>query len=98
MENIAIVQPASVKRVNVAAWKIYHHVPEGLEYARGGRSEIDRDLEGQSRGHDLTSLQTVPCHIADMLALSCWKKNGFQQSDRLSEHVGEGLHQRIVGL
>ena len=28
---------------------------------------MDRDPEGQSRGYDMTSLQTVPCHIAGIL-------------------------------
>ena len=53
------------------------HVTAGLKYPRGGKLEMDRDLEGQSRGYmyDMTSLQTVPCHIAGMGALSCWKKN-----------------------
>ena len=32
------------------------------------------DPDGQSRGYDITSLQTLPCHIAGMLALSCWKR------------------------
>ena len=29
---------------------------------------VDRDPEGQSRGYDMTSLQTIPCHIADLHA------------------------------
>ena len=77
----------------MAAGKEYDHVSACLEYPRGGRSEMDRDPEGKSRGYDMTSLQTVPCHIAGMLALSCWKKkNCFQQSDKFAGHVGEGLH------
>ena len=63
---------------NVAAGKGYDHVSAGLEYPRGSRVEIDRDPKGLSRRYDMTSLQTVPCHIAGMmgllLALSCWKK------------------------
>ena len=58
------------KLENVAAGKGYDHVSAVLEYPR----EIDREPEGQSRGYDMTSLQTVPCHIADMLASSCWKR------------------------
>ena len=54
-----------------AAGKGYNHVSAGLEYPKGGRSEMDRDPEGQSRGYDMTSLQTVPCHIASMLEMSC---------------------------
>ena len=35
---------------------------------------MDRDLEGQSSGYDMTSLQTVPCHIAGMLELILLKE------------------------
>ena len=45
--------------------------------SRGGRSEMDRDPEGQSRWYDMTSLQTVPCHIASMEALTWGKKKLF---------------------
>ena len=34
---------------NVAAGIGNDHVPAGLEYPRGGRSEMDRDPESQSR-------------------------------------------------
>ena len=72
MEYIAIVQPTSIQiRGSVAAGKGYYHVSAGLEYPRGCHSEMDLDLECQSMGYDMTSLQTVPCHIAGMLALSC---------------------------
>ena len=54
----------------MAAEKGYDHEPAGLEYPRGGRSKMDWDPEGQSSGYDMTSLQTVPCHIAGMLELS----------------------------
>ena len=46
------------------------HVPKGLEYPRGGRLERDQDPEGRSREYEMTSFQTVPCHIAGMGALS----------------------------
>ena len=52
---------------NVAAVNGYDHVSAGLECA----SEMGRDSEGQSSGYFMTSLQTVPCHIAGMLELSC---------------------------
>ena len=55
----------------MAAGKGYDHVSAGLEYLSGGRSEMDKDPEGQSSEYDMTSLQTVPCHIAGMLELSC---------------------------
>ena len=55
----------------MVAGKVYDHVPAGLEYPRGGRSEMDPDLERQLKGYDMTSLQTVPCNIEGMLALSC---------------------------
>ena len=58
----------------MAAGKGYDHVPAGLEYPRGGGSEMDPDLERQSRGYDMTSLQTVPCHIVGVLALSLAKE------------------------
>ena len=61
----------------MAGGKGYDHVPASLEYPRGGLSEIDRDLEGQSRWYDMTSLQTVPCHIASMVALTCEKRKLF---------------------
>ena len=60
---------------NMAAGKGYDDVPPGLEYPRGGRSEMD--LERQSRGYDMTSLQTVPRRIAGMLAFSCLKRKLF---------------------
>ena len=50
---------------------------------------MDWDPEGRLRGYDMTSLQTVPCHIAGTLALSC---------DEFAGHVGEGLHLHCVGL
>ena len=54
----------------MAAEKGYDDVSASLEYPRGGCSEMDRDPEGQLRGYDMTSLQTAPCQIAGMLALS----------------------------
>ena len=75
----------------MAAGKGYDHVSSGIEYPRGGRLEMDRDLEGQSRGYDMTSFQTVLCHIAGMLAMSCWKGNCFQQSDSFAGHVDAGF-------
>ena len=62
---------------NVADGMEYNHVSTGLEYPRGGRLEMDWDMEGQSSGYDMTSLQIVSCHIAGMLALSCWKSKLF---------------------
>ena len=52
----------------------YNHVSASLKDLRGGQSEIDWDLKGHSRGYDMASLQTFHCHIAGMLALSCWKR------------------------
>ena len=66
-EYIAIVSNSG----NVATGKGYDHVPAGLDYPRGGRSEMNTDPERQSRGYDMASLRTVTCHIAGMLALSC---------------------------
>ena len=79
---------------NAAAGKGYDHVSISLEFPKGGRSEIYRDQEGQSRRYDMTSLQTVPCYIAGMLALSCLNR----KSDKFAGQVGEGLHLHSVGL
>ena len=59
---------------------------------------MDRDPKGQSRWYDMTSLKTVPCHIASMLALTCWKRQLFQQSERFAGLVGEGFHPHSIGL
>ena len=78
VEYIVNAQPVRVQiRGNVAAETGYNHVSPSLAYPRGGRSEMDWDPEGQLRGYDMTSLQTVPCHIAAMLALFCWKRKLF---------------------
>ena len=50
------------------------HVPNGFEYPKGGRLELDGDSEGQSRGYEITSLQTIPCHIVGMQAFFCLKR------------------------
>ena len=69
VECIVNVQPDFCSNSgNVAAEKGYDHVSASLEYPRGGRSEIDRDPEGQLRD------------IAGMLALSCWKRKLFFNS------------------
>ena len=47
--------------------KISNHVSASLEDSRGGQSEIDLDLKGQSRVHDMASLKTIPYHIAVLL-------------------------------
>ena len=47
----------------------YNHVSTSLEDPRGGQLDIDWDLKGQSRGYDMASLRTVPCHTAGMLVL-----------------------------
>ena len=46
---------------------------------------------------DMTSLQRVPCHIAGIGHCPAGRENGFQQSDRLTGHAGEGLHPHSVG-
>ena len=48
----------------MAAGKGCDLVSAGLEYLRDGRSEMDRNQEGQSNGYVITSLKTVPCDIA----------------------------------
>ena len=51
------------------------HVPDRLEYLRGGRLEMVPEV--QSKEYDMTSLQTVPSHIAGIGALFYWKKKWF---------------------
>ena len=55
----------------------YNNTSASLEDPRGGKSEIDWALKGQSMGYDMVSMQTVPCHIAGMLVLSCLKREMF---------------------
>ena len=55
------------KSGNVAAGKGYNHVPASLEYPRGGRSEMDRDPEGQPRGYD-----TLPACKQSLAMLQVW--------------------------
>ena len=88
VECAAIVKPAGVPIL--VMWQLGRdtsHVPDGLDYPRGGWLEMDRDPEVQSRGYYMTSLQAVPCHNAGMVALSCWKRNCFQQLNKLAGHV-----------
>ena len=73
VECVAIVHPAGVPIRVLYVERDTRHVPTGLEYPRGRRLEMDWDPEGQARGYDMTSLQTCPCFIAGMGALSCWK-------------------------
>ena len=64
MECVATIQSAGVPFLEI--WQLgrdTRHVPDGLEYLKGGRLDMDWDSEGQSRWYDITSLQTVPCHI-----------------------------------
>ena len=46
-------------------------IAAAVEYPMSVRSEMDPDPESQSRGHDMTSLQTVPGLIPGLLTLSC---------------------------
>ena len=55
----------------------HNHASARLEDHRDGQSVIDMDLKGKSRGYDMANLQTVPCHIADMLVFPCWKREMF---------------------
>ena len=63
---------------NLAAGKGYDYVSTRPDYPRGVRSEMDLDLGGWSRGMTWPACKHVPCHIAGMLALSCWKRKLFQ--------------------
>ena len=78
MDSFVIVQPGGVLiRVMLQLERDKSHVPTGLEYPSDGRFERDQDPEDQSRGYEMPSLQTVPCNIEGMGALSYWKKNMF---------------------
>ena len=58
-----------------------------------------QDLEGQSKGYDMTSLQTVPYHIAGVgSCIVLLEEKIVSESDRLARHVGEGLLLCRTGL
>ena len=82
---------------NVAAGKGYDYVPTSPNYPRGGRSEMDQDPEGQSRG------MAWPTFKQSLAILQVWRhcllgrENCFKQSDKLAGHVDEGVH-HYVGL
>ena len=65
-------------------------MPDSMKYPKGDRLKMGQDPEGQTKWYNMSSLQTVPYHIA----LFCWN----QHSDKLVEHVGEGLHPHSIGL
>ena len=75
--TLALFNQQVFKFRKYCSWEEIRSVSTSLEYRRGGGSEIDQDPEGQSRGYNMISMQTVPCHIAGMLALSCWKRKLF---------------------
>ena len=71
VECVGIVQPAGVQiRVMWQLGRDKRHVPAGVEYPKGGLLEID-----PVKGVWYDQLQTVPCHVAGMRALSYWKRN-----------------------
>ena len=80
------------------AGKGYDHVPTSPDYPRGGRSEMDWDLGGWSRG------MTWPASKQLLAILQvCWhclagRENFYKYSDRLARHVYEALHPHSVGL
>ena len=82
----------------MAAGKEYDHVPTSPDYPRGGRSEMDWDLGGWSRG------MTWPASNMLIVILQvCWhclsgRENCFKHSDRLARHVCEDFHPQSVGL
>ena len=82
----------------MATGKGYDHVPTGPSYPRGGRSAMDQDPEGQSRG---MAWPTFKQFLAILQV--CWhclpgRENCFKQFDELAGHVDEGLHPQSVGL
>ena len=92
MECIVIAQPAPVRIRQM--WQLGR---DTMMYPLV-QEEMDQDPKGQSRWNDMTSLKTVPCHIASMVALTRWKRKLFQKSERFAGLVGEGLHPHSVGL
>ena len=78
---LSIVQLASVPILEM--WRlgrdtIMYPPVQIIPGGGGGRSEMDLGLGGWSSGMAWPSCKHVPCHIAGMLALSCWKRELFQ--------------------
>ena len=82
----------------MTAGKGYDHVPTSPDYPRGGRSEMDWDLGGWSRG-----IVWPACKQFLAILQVCWhclagRENCFNHPDRLACHVYEALHPHSVGL
>ena len=76
----------------------HNHVSASQENPRGGQSEIDWDLKGQSRG-----ITWPACKQSLAILQVCWyclagREKCFLQCDKFAGHVGEGLHLHSVGL
>ena len=67
-------------------------MPASLEYNKGDRLKMGRDLEGQTRWYDMTSLQAVPYHIAGNWHCLAGRENYFQQSDWQNMWVEDFIH------
>ena len=78
VEYIAIIQAASVQIQEM--WQLGR---DTIIYppAKYIQRVVDRRWIGTRKAsqvrYDMTSLKTIPCHIACMLELSCWKRKLF---------------------
>ena len=59
---------------------------------------MDRDPEGQLRGYDMTTLQTVPSILQVCWHCLAGRETCFQQCDKFAGQVGEGIHLHCLGL
>ena len=82
----------------MAVGKGYDHVPTSPNYPRGGRSEIDRDLGGWSRGLAKPACKQFLAILQVYWHCLAGRENGFKNTDRLAGHVGEDLHPQSVCL
>ena len=82
----------------MAAGKGYDHVPTSPDYPRGGRSVMDWELGGWSRGLIWPACKQFLAILYVGWYCLAGKENCFKQSDRLARHVCEGLNPYSVGL
>ena len=82
----------------MAAGKGYAHEPTSSNYPRGGRSEMDQDPEGQSRGMARPTFKQFLVLLQVCQHCLPGRENCFKQSDKLAGHVNEGVHPHNVGL
>ena len=82
----------------MAVGKGYDHVPTSPNYPRGGRSEMDRDLGGWSRGLTKPACKQFLAILQVYWHCLAGRENVFKQTDRLARHMCDGFHPHSVGL